>query len=117
MNKDQPNADKKINAGKETIAQPTEGKGNQGVCHILNQPRPEIVEACLQSKNKKDPKEGQTKKGDTLGDIYHSMEKLGNAICLENGLYKTNPKEKGKQRKALRLNHLKRKTKGKGGFY
>lgn len=128
MNKDQPNEDQKINARADDIAQPTEQKKNQQVSHILNQPQPEIVEACLQSKNgkrttsqKKQKKDvvsiqdaKKKKKEDTLGAIYQSMEKLGNAICLKNGLYqKTDLKDKGKARKGLRLGHLKRKNKGK----
>ena len=58
----------------------------------------------------------------TLGHIFESMEKLGNAICLENGLYQQtelgdkDASDKSRQaRKTLRLSHLARKKNGK--FY
>lgn len=160
MNKPQPNEDQKINASWPKPPKDKEFEKIRGETHGLNQPKPEIVKACLaatKAKTKENnkphptPQSGKSislstsssfpfevrsvvfkSKGfhktklskvklneGTLGHIFQSMEKLSNAICLENGLYRrtdlTNVEAiaKGKpSRKALRLAHLARKKKG-----
>lgn len=70
-------------------------------------------------KNSKKKQGASRKIQGTLGHIFESMEKLGNAICLENGLFKQNDlnEERGKEKQdfrkgGLRLSHL---TKRKNG--
>jgi hypothetical protein len=52
----------------------------------------------------------------TFGHILESMEKLGNAICLENGLYQNAKKQSAQSsntRKTLRLSQLAKKSNGR----
>ena len=53
MNKPQPKEDQKINANLPNPPQAKDHKKNQNLSHLLNYPRPEIVEACIKSENEK----------------------------------------------------------------
>lgn len=57
---------------------------------------------------------------DALGNIYQSMEKLSNAICIENGLYRGADLSKSKSKtgtkltkKTVRFTNLAKKKTGK----
>jgi hypothetical protein len=53
MNKPQPNEDQKINANLSNPPQAKDQKKNQHLSHLINNPRPEIVEACIKSEHEK----------------------------------------------------------------